>query len=262
MQKPIIEKSPRESRVFVSALARGLAVVEAFEGAREALSLADVARRVGIDRAVARRMLLTLEALGFVAEEQRRYRLTPEILRLGFSFLSQSGLADLTQPFLVEMTRAIRESCSVAVLEGSHVVSVAHAPSPSQLTSVILHAGTRWPAYAMASGRILLSGKTEEEARAVLRSLPMKAFTRHTRMTVDEVMTAVHEARKQGYAVVEGELEEGLMSVSIPILNRSGRITAALNSSTNLVRRDRNEFLATACPIMQEVAERISKILM
>jgi IclR family transcriptional regulator, pca regulon regulatory protein len=251
----------RRSQTFVSAFARGLAVIEAFDRARAPLSLAEVAARAGIDRAVARRMLMTLIKLGLVAESQRHYQLTPRVLRLGYSFLSQTGLDGIVQPFVSEVAQRTGESCSVALLDDTEVVSIVHTPSPAHKIGFTLRPGTRWPAYLMASGRVLLAGKPDAEVRALLGRMQRKALTRRTLVKIDAILDAVRTAREKDFALVDGELEEGLMAVAVPIRDHSGRVIASLNSSSSATRTTARSFCEAVVPVLRGATAEMAKIL-
>ena len=254
-------QASRRSQTFVSAFARGLAVIEAFDRAPGSLSLTEVAERAGVDRAVARRMLLTLVELGLVVETQRYYQLTPRVLRLGYSFLSQTGLDGIAQPFVTEVARCTGESCSAAILDEVEVVSVVHTPSPIHKIGFTLRPGTRWPAYVMASGRVLLGAKLDAEVRSLLGRMKLKAFTSRTLVKIDAIVDAVRRARQQGYALVNGELEEGLMSVAVPIRNRNGDVIASLNSSSSATRSTVRSFCDAVVPPMHRATGEMAKIL-
>jgi IclR family transcriptional regulator, pca regulon regulatory protein len=158
------------------------------------LSLAEVAKSAGVDRAMARRMLLTLIELGLATKTQRHYRLTPRVLRLGYSFLSQTGLDGLAQPFVTEVARRTGESCLIALLDETDVVSIAHTPSPVHKVGFTLRPGTRWPAYVMTSGRVLLASKSETEVRALLERLQREALTSRTLVRIGAILEAIRRA--------------------------------------------------------------------
>jgi IclR family pca regulon transcriptional regulator len=166
-------EKPR-SQSFVTAFARGLKVIEVFAGGAEVLSLAEIAARSGVDRAVAR---LTLIELGYAVADKKSFRLTPRILRLGYAYLSQSGMDGRLQPFVDAVAASTGESCSVSVLDGLETVGVAHAPSPLHRMGFLLKPGTRMPAYVMTSGRILLAAKPlRPSVSAPIRHAPRSAI--------------------------------------------------------------------------------------
>lgn len=253
--------SRSDSQSFVTSFARGLAVIEAFRGRREPMRLAEVARLAGVDRAVARRLLLTLAALGFVTERDHRYRLTPRILRLGYSYLANAGLDVVLQPFLNELADQVGESCSVSVLDDTESVSVAHATSPTHRMGMILQVGSRWPAYIMASGRVLLSGRSDIDVAELIARSELKAFTDRTITDPEELLEEVRATRSRGYAIIDEELDRGLLSIAVPIRNALGEIRASLNASSSTTRTNREALIRDFLPIMQRMAYEIARVL-
>jgi IclR family pca regulon transcriptional regulator len=252
-------EKPR-SQSFVTAFARGLTVIEAFSGSEDALSLAEIATKSGIDRAVARRSLLTLIELGYAVYDKKSYRLTPRILRLGYAYLSQSGMDGRLQPFVEAVTARTGESCSVSVLDGLQTVGVAHAPSIHKM-GFLLKPGTRMPAYVMTSGRVLLAGKSDDEALALLRQMDRQPFTKATLTSLDALMQAIRKVRETGFAAIEEELEIGLLSLAVPIRNRRGETVASLNVSSNATRTTMAKFSKLALPAMFMTSKEIGAIL-
>lgn len=255
-----LDEKPR-SQSFVTAFARGLAVIEAFSGSEDALSLSEIAARAGVDRAVARRSLLTLIELGYATFDRKSFRLTSRILRLGYSYLSQSGMDGRLQPFVDGVSARIEESCSVSILDGLQTVGVAHASSPVHKMGFLLKPGTRMPAYVMTAGRVLLAGKPDEEVLALLRQMDRKPFTRMTLTSLDALVKAIRTVRDKGFAEVEEELEIGLLSLAAPIRNRRGETVASLNVSSSATRNTMPEFRKRVLPVMLEAAKEIGAIL-
>lgn len=251
----------RRSQSFVSALARGLAVIESFDRARAPLSVTEVAERAGVDRAVARRMLLTLVELGLAIETQRHYQLTARVLRLGYSFLSQTGLDGIAQSFVTEVAHRTGESCSVAILDETEVVSLVHTPSPTHKIGFTLRPGTRWPAYVMASGRALLASKPDTEVRVLLGRMHRKPFTSRTLVKIEAILDVVRTVRQRGFALVDGELEEGLMALAVPIRNRNGDVIASLNSSSSATRATVRSFRDAVLPVLLSATAEMARIL-
>jgi IclR family pca regulon transcriptional regulator len=254
-----VEK-PR-SQSFVTAFARGLTVIEAFAGSGEALGLSEIAARSGVDRAVARRSLLTLIELGYAVSDKKSYRLTPRILRLGYAYLSQSGMDGRLQPFVDAVAAKIGASCSVSVLDGLETVGVAHAPSPVHKMGFLLKPGTRMPAYVMTSGRVLLAAKSDDDAIALLRKMDRKPFTKATRTSLGALMDSIRKVREAGFATIEEELEAGLLSIATPIRNRRGNTVASLNVSSSATRTTLADFCTIALPVMRQTALDIGTIL-
>lgn len=239
---------------FVQSLARGLAVIRTFDGEPAELSLAEVARRADIPRAAARRFLRTLEQLGYVrATPDARFRLTPRILELGYGFLSSMSLPEIVQPHLDELSHRIGESVSAAVLDGDEIVYVARAAA-RRIMSVRITIGTRLPAAATSMGRVLLSALPDAGAR--LDAIELVAYTPRTRADRAELLAELDRVRTQRWAMVDGELEDGLRSIAVPLHGATG-VTAALNVSTSTARGTADQVRAELLPALQETASRI-----
>jgi IclR family pca regulon transcriptional regulator len=142
---------------FVRALAKGLAVIEAFDARSPSMTLSDVARKTALSRGTARRLLLTLTELGYVGFDGKLFALRPRALNLGFAYLHSQSLWQLGQPYMVELVERVHESCSVAVLDGTDIVYVARVPTAVRIMSINLGIGTRLPAFATSMGRVLLA---------------------------------------------------------------------------------------------------------
>ncbi len=215
----------------IQSLVRGLAVVRAFDGDHPRLTLADAARRAGLSRATARRVLHTLVTEGYAATDGRTFRLTPRILELGFAYLSALGLPAVAQPHLEALSATVGESTSLAVLDGDQVVYVARVAT-RRIMSVGITVGTRFPAYATSMGRVLLAG-LDDAAVADLLAGDLVALTPRTLTDRAALRTEVERARSRGWAVVEEELERGLRSIAAPVRDASGGTVAAVNVSTS-----------------------------
>jgi IclR family pca regulon transcriptional regulator len=220
---------------FVQSLARGLSVIRAFDTEHAELTLSDVARRAGITRAAARRFLLTLESLGYVASDARAFRLTPRVLELGFSYLSSLSLPEIVQPHLEALSREVDESVSAAVLDGADIVYVARVPT-RRIMSVRITIGTRFPAFATSLGRVLLAGLPGTAADAALAASDLAPLTARTLTDSTALHDELDRVRAQGWSLVDGELEPGLRSIAAPLHGRDGRVVAALNVSTSATR--------------------------
>lgn len=239
---------------FVQSLARGLAVIRTFDGEPAELSLAEVARRAEIPRAAARRFLRTLEQLGYVrATTDARFLLTPHVLELGYGYLSSLSLPEIVQPHLDALSHQIGESVSVAVLDGDEIVYVARAAA-RRIMSVRITIGTRLPAFATSMGRVLLAALADGEA--ILDATELAAYTPRTRIDRAELSVELDRVRAQGWAMVDGELEEGLRSIAVPLETRSGK-TAALNVSTSVARGAADDVRAELMPALQHTASLI-----
>ena len=220
---------------FVQSLARGLSVIRAFDAEHAELTLSDVARRADITRAAARRFLLTLESLGYVASDARAFRLTPRVLELGFSYLSSLSLPEIVQPHLETLSRDVDESVSAAVLDGADIVYIARVPT-RRIMSVRITIGTRFPAFATSMGRVLLAGLRDAAADAALAASALPHLTDRTLTDRAALADELARVREQGWSLVDGEPEPGLRSIAAPLHARDGRVVAALNVSTSATR--------------------------
>jgi len=254
----------RPSDRHIQSFARGLQVIRSFEAAHPAQTLSEVARRTGLTRAGARRILLTLQGLGYVQADGRHFRLAPRILDLGFAYLSSQPLWHLAEPVMQGLAETVHESCSMAVLDGCEIVYLLRVPA-RKIMSINLGVGSRLPAYCTSMGRVLLGGLGEQERLSTLvesaggqTTLPARTPT--TLTSVDDVLGAISQARAQRWCLVVDELERGLTSLAAPIEDRSGRVAAALNISahTNAVH---DSLLAHALPALQQAAQEISDLL-
>jgi IclR family pca regulon transcriptional regulator len=219
-----------ESRDYVQSLARGLSVLRSFDGEHSRLSLAEIAARSRLSRAAARRLVLTLEHLGYVRSNGREFALSPGVLELGFGYLDSLNLTDLAMPLLEALARKLNQSSSMAVLDGQSIVYVLRVPG-RRIMSVRLGVGARLPACSASLGRVLLSGLAEPDLQAWVAKCQPIAYTAHTIVDRNKLLRVIGEVRKQGYAYVEQELELGLCSIAVPVRNAEGRIASAINVS-------------------------------
>jgi len=222
---------------FVQSLERGLAVVRAFSAERPEMTLSEVARETGLTRAAARRFLLTLVDLHYVHTDGRVFWLSPRVLELGHAYLSSMSLPEVAEPHLERLVAQVRESSSVSVLDGEDVIYVARVPV-SRIMTVSINVGTRLPAHRTSMGRVLLAAQGAAPDDPVLRE-------------------KLERVRRDGYALVDQELEEGLRSIAVPIHDRGGTVVAAMNLSTHAGRRTIDAMRRELLPPLRETAARI-----
>lgn len=244
-------------RDFVSALASGLDVIMAFDEAHPRMTLSEVASRTDMNRAKARRFLLTLHALGYVRKHQRYFELTPKVLQLGYSYLSSHNHRSVIQHYLEDITRDIGESSSLGVLDGDEVIYIARSSAPHRLMAITLSTGTRLPAAYTSMGRILLAQLSDSELDDYLEGVKLTPYTGKTLTRRGDLKAAILTARQQGYAVVDQELDSGLRSIAIPAFDTEGKLLGALNISTNAARVDMDTLLDSYLPLLKEKARQI-----
>ncbi|MFH8568177.1 IclR family transcriptional regulator C-terminal domain-containing protein [Streptomyces sp. NPDC017993] len=241
---------------FVESMARGLITLTAFGTGRAELTLTAVAEATGLARATARRALITLEHLGYIATDGKLFRPTPKVLELGFAHLSGLTLPDIAQPHLASLVERVHDSASMAILSGEDIQYVARVPTV-RIMSVNITLGTRFPAYPTSMGRVLLAGLSSEELSARLALTDLKPLTRHTVTAPERLIALLERVRDEGYALVDQELEEGLRSIAVPVHDRTGRVVAAVNVSTHAGRCPADEARESLLPALREAAADI-----
>ena len=250
--------APEPSDEFVQSFARGLAVIRAFDGDHPRMTLSEVAERTGLTRAAARRFLLTLVTMGYLTGDGRAFQLTPQVLELGYSYLSGLSFPELAQPHLEALSRELGESTSASVLDGGDIVYVARVPT-KRIMNVTITIGTRFPAHATSMGRVLLAHLPATRLDAYLANLHAEHRTDRTVTDPVALRRVLDEVRHQGWALVDEELEVGLRSIAAPVHSRDGTVIAAVNvassASTASAARLREEFL----PALLGAAERIDR---
>jgi IclR family transcriptional regulator, pca regulon regulatory protein len=254
------ELSKEADRDYVNSFARGLEVIRAFTRTRRSMTLSEVAERTGMNRAATRRFLLTLVREGYAGTDGKRFQLLPKILDLGFSALASLGLTDVAQPILDDLAEAVQESCFTVILDGHFVVYVAKAHYRRIMVASV-DIGSRAPAYTMSSGRVLLSGLSEEELENYLNTVRLEPFTPHTVNSKIKLKARIDEIRQLGYGIVDQEYEIGLRSISAPIRDRSGQIIAALNVACPSPRFTLEDMRARVLPKLLDSASTITRFL-
>jgi IclR family transcriptional regulator, pca regulon regulatory protein len=247
----------QQDKEFMATLAKGLALLGSFDKQRPAMTLSEAAKATGFSRATARRILRTLAELGYVAQNGRAFSLSSGILKLGFAYLATQNWIEQASPLLRQLSEEFHESCSAAILEGAEIVYVARFPA-RRIMSVTLAVGTRLPAFHTSLGRIQLGFLDDAEFWCRLRSLRVEAYTPSTITDVQALYERVREDHAQGFSIVDEELERGLRSIAVPIVDRSGQAIAGLNVSTHSTRTTRNEMRERFLPRLRAVAEHIS----
>lgn len=217
-----------KSTNIIASLTRDLRVLECFRAETPRLSISDAAQMTGLDRATARRCLLTLHHGGYADYDGKFFTLTPRALRLGMGALASLPLPKVVQPWLDQLTEQIGQSSSVSILEGTGIVYLARA-AQRRVMSIGLIPGTRLPGHCTSMGRVLLAALPQDEARAIVEASDLSPRTRFSLTDPVEVMAQLVKVRAQGYALNDQEIEIGLRSIAVPLLGR-GRTVAALNT--------------------------------
>jgi IclR family pca regulon transcriptional regulator len=242
---------------YVQSLERGLAVIKAFGPGHAEMTISEVASATGTTRATARRFLLTLEQLGHVRSEGRKFSLTPHVLELGYAYLSSLNWWKIAQNAMEDVVQELQESCSASVLDGKDVIYVARV-SATRIMSINLSIGTRLPAHVTSLGRVLLSHQPPDVLDKYLAEIEPHKFTERTKTEPDDLREAIETARMKGYALVDQELETGLRSLAVPIYDRNGRILAALNIGTHAARTRLDEMTGRFLPVLHDASRKIT----
>lgn len=251
---------PHRATATCSLFARGLQVIRSFSAQAPQQTLSEVATRSGLSRAGGRRIVLTLQTLGYVSSDGRLFKLTPRILDLGFACLSPKPMWNLAEPEMQALGARVGESCSAAVLDGADVVYVLRVPT-HKIISISLGVGSRLPAHCTSLGRMLLAGLSDEEALRLLRASDRPVLTRHTVTEPDNILARVRLALRQSWCLVNQELEEGLISLAAPLYDRHWRTVAALNISGQTNRTPAKLMQETLLPALPDAARTISRLL-
>jgi IclR family pca regulon transcriptional regulator len=261
-QHPVLalDDAPGRGPDFVTALERGLAVLETFGRGRERLTLTQVATYTKLSRGTARRFLLTLVELQFLATDGKIFWLTPKVLNLSHGYMTSFGRGEVARPVLQSVSAKFQESCSMAVLEGPDVVYVARVEARRVFSSRI-DVGTRLPAHCSSLGRVLLAALAEEQFEAWMARHELAAWTERTITDPERFRARIQEVRRARHAIIDGEMELGSRSIAVPIVNRLGVTVAALNIGTSAARVSLDQLRRTFLPVLRDAALQIGGAL-
>lgn len=242
---------------FVEALAKGLAVLQVFGPGRSEMTLSEVARHVGISAPAARRSLITLAALGYVGQHNRRFFLRPKVMELSSAFYFSARIDELLLPELQRLVDLFGDASSVAILERSDVIYIAHlSQQRARRASAVI--GARYPAHATSLGRVLIAGLDDVDLDTFIEKLKPVALTGKTVTDKAELRNIVLEARTNGYAVAVDELDYGVTAIAVPIRIHDGRTVAAINSSGYTGLLTPQQLVTERLPELRRSASEIS----
>ncbi len=212
----------------MGGLAKGLKVIEAFSAEHPRLSISQAAEIAMLDRATTRRCLLTLAELGYAAYDGKFFTVTPKVLRLGTGCLATMPLPRIVQPLLDQLSERIGQSTSVSILDETEIVYVGRA-AQRRVMSIALMPGSRLPAYCTSMGRVLLGALDISGRQSILERSHLEARTERTLIDMVALLAELEITRSRGYALIDQEVEVGLRSIAVPLLNMRGQTVAALN---------------------------------
>jgi IclR family transcriptional regulator, pca regulon regulatory protein len=246
---------------FMTSLARGLAVIQAFSTQKRQLTISQVSAKTGFSRAAVRRCLYTLIKLGFAgSDDSHHFFLQPRVLALGHSYISSMPLAASAQPVLDHVSQVLHESCSIATLEGLDIIYVARA-NVTRIMSIDLGVGSRLPAFCTSMGRVLLANLPPAELESFFERVQLTRHTSRTIVTAEKLRQALRLVARNGYSLVDQELEIGLRSLAVPIENPNGKVVAALNVGAHAQRLSIQELQNKFLPQLRATARELSMLL-
>ncbi|ETX09785.1 IclR family transcriptional regulator [Marinomonas ushuaiensis DSM 15871] len=246
-----------DHRDYVGALASGLNVIMAFSPEHKEMTLSEVAEQTGMDRAKARRFLLTLHSLGYISRQGRKFSLTPKILSLGYAYNASNNHLSVVEHYLHDVTSRLGESSSLAILDKNEIMYVVRSPAPHRLMSITLSAGTRLPAAYTSMGRMLVTLMSESEQIDWLADVRLESLTENSIVDKAMFLKELKTISQQGYCLVDQELDLGLRSLAIPAVAHDGTLLGAINLSTNASRVSYQKLVDEFLPVLQEAAELI-----
>jgi IclR family pca regulon transcriptional regulator len=250
--------APRQEAM--AGLAKGLAIIEAFDAAHPRLTLADAARLAGLTRATARRCLLTLAELGYVSHDGKYFRPAPRLLHLGFAYLGADPLPQLAQPILAGIRDKLGESISLAILDGDDVLFVARAVA-SRIVSTGVSLGARLPAHCLATGRVLLAALPPDVLDAYVARARFERRTPRSLADRRSLARAIERARADGFALNDEELEVGFRSLAVPVRSSSGATVAAMSVGALSARRSLEVMTEEFLPLLRDGAATLGRAL-
>jgi IclR family pca regulon transcriptional regulator len=247
-------------REAMGGLAKGLSVIRTFTRERATLSLSEVASLTSMPAATARRCLMTLEELGYVMRNGRQFLLRPKVLELGAAYIDSMNIDFLTKTHLEELARNTGDSAALCVLDATDIVYVARA-SIRTLMRLEAHVGSRFPAYATSVGRVLLAGQSAAALKHYFDTASLEPLTKYTVTDVEQLRRTIEKCRRNGYCTVKDELDYGVVALAVPVLDKQGRVVAALNSSSHSARITVATLVEERLDMLRGVSSQISRDL-
>jgi IclR family pca regulon transcriptional regulator len=241
---------------FVSALERGLRVIGSFTTESNALTLSEVATKTELSRGTARRLLLTLESLGYIYSDGKVFRLTSRVLELGYAYLSSLPVWQVAQPVMKGVVDDLDESCSLGVLDGQHVVYIARE-RPKHLSFTPINVGTRMAAHSNAMGQVLLADLPQDELDDYFRKASFEKFTKYTPGEESEIRSTLQRVARDGYSLSDQMLAIGRRAIAVPVRSRTGKVEMALNISAAVDRATKRDLVTRFLARLREAAAQL-----
>ncbi len=256
----IIQK-PSDGGYFVKSLAKGIAIIESFDNKNSKMTLTEVAKKVGITRAAARRFLLTLEELGYAEQVNRRFALTAKILNVCKGFSNPTSVWEIAQKHMQLLVDQVDEACSGAILEGYEIKYVVRIGTPHRIMSVVPYVGTRFPAHLTSTGRAILAFSKADIVQDYLANADYKKYTEFSIDNPNMLKISLDRIKTEGYVILNQELEMGLRSIAIPLFDANKQLIGALTVGTHISRVTENRLIQDILPSLKTCAHNIKQEL-
>jgi IclR family pca regulon transcriptional regulator len=249
-----------QKRDWIAGLERGLSIIEAFDDANPRLTASQAGQRTGMTRTAARRYLLTLQAMGYVASDGKLFWLTPRVLRLGQSYLESARQPRIVQPFLQRVAAGTHETAYLSVMDGDEVVYIArNGPNRNMSTGYVL--GARVPAQVTAAGMLMLSLRDDAELSQWLATRELRAYTSHTIASKERMKLELARIRAQGWSLSEQQLDLNSRGVAVPLRDRHGDVVGALNITMPMGHESSDDAVARVLPVLRETAQAMRNLI-
>lgn len=252
--------NPQKKEELLDSLTNGLALLRLFASGARSLTMQDVAEQLDVTRAAARRLLLTLQHNGYVAQDGRDFSITPRVMDLGYAYFASMNLPQLAGPYLKALSEQAGETCSLGVLDGESVALVARE-EPPQILRVDMGVGRRMPAYAHSLGRVLLAGLGDKALEAYLATAQLRKLTPFTVSSRTALARTLKQVRSDGYCTLISELVDGFAGISVPVRAESGKVVAGLGLSMVLGSRDAAHLEQHYLPALKHAAGELEALL-
>ncbi len=243
MEEKIVNKD------IVNSFIKGLNVIKAFNAKNTNMTLSDVAKKVDITRASARRLLITLESLGYVHQEDNFFSLTPKVLDLGYSYFAALPWTDLAYENMKNVVNECKLSCSISILDGTNVICIMRIAA-TRILSEGIHVGSRLPAAYTATGRLFMTHMNDKELYEYTNKLPYKKMTDNSIIDSSTLYKKLMDEKKLGYQIVIEEIEDGLVSIAVPIYNRDNEMIGAMNIASHMSYKNVTRLKETVLPVL------------
>lgn len=255
-------ESEQSTRYMVPGLIRGLKILQAFSIDKPQMGISDIAREINVSRSTAFRLSLTLESMGFLqrVEHSKKYRLGLKVLDLGFKLLAGMDIVDIARPHMEALSETTKVCSHLAVRDGTNVVYVARVLGKHHTVSSV-GVGTRFPAYATSSGRILLANLSIAELATLYENIKLQKITEKTPVTIGDLINQIEEDRTNGYALSWETYEKNLASLAVPIRDHTNKIVASINISCPTTTYTKTELRKQVLPELLSKAASISTAL-